>query len=47
MSEHRSRDPERKFDPARADRLDAPERDAHLPDAPLAELLALCGGRRP
>lgn len=35
--------PEHKFDPARADRLDAPEREAYLPDAPLIDLLALRG----
>ncbi len=34
---------ERKFDPARAHRLDAPERDAYLPDAPLLALLRLRG----
>jgi len=34
---------EHKFDPARADRLDAPEREAYLPDAPLIDLLALRG----
>ncbi len=43
MSERGDRRPERKFDPARADRLDAPERDAYLPDAPLVDLLALNG----
>jgi len=43
MSEHRARGPERKFDPSRADQLDAPERDSYLPDAPLVELLALRG----
>jgi hypothetical protein len=37
------RGPERKFDPARADRLDAPERDSYLPDAPLVALLGLGG----
>jgi SAM-dependent methyltransferase len=35
--------PERKFDPARAARLDAPERDTYLPDAPLVALLELEG----
>lgn len=44
MSEHGERRPERKFDPARADRLDAPERDTYLPDAPLVALLGLRGG---
>ncbi len=42
MSEREGR-PERKFDPARADRLDAPDRDAYLPDAPLVALLELRG----
>jgi SAM-dependent methyltransferase len=43
MSERAEGRPERKFDPARADHLDAPERDAYLPDAPLVALLALQG----
>jgi len=43
VSEHGERRPERKFDPARADQLDAPERDSYLPDAPLVELLDLRG----
>lgn len=36
------RDP-KKFDPARAHLLDAPERDRYLPDDKLVELLALSG----
>ena len=44
MSERGQQRPEHKFDPARADRLDAPERDAYLPDAPLVALLGLRGG---
>ena len=43
MNERRERGVERKFDPARADRLDAPERDAYLPDAPLLDHLGLRG----
>jgi SAM-dependent methyltransferase len=43
VSELEERGPERKFDPARADRLDAPERDSYLPDAPLVALLGLDG----
>jgi len=43
VSEREERRPERKFDPARADRLDAPERDTYLPDAPLVALLGLRG----
>ena len=43
MSERPGRGHEHKFDPARADRLDAPERDAYLPDAPLLDLLGLRG----
>lgn len=43
MSEFGERGPERKFDPARADRLDAPERDNYLPDAPLVAMLGLTG----
>lgn len=39
------RDP-KKFDPARADVLDAPEREAYLPTAPLIELLELDGVER-
>ena len=39
------RDP-KKFDPARADVLDAPEREAYLPTAELIELLALDGVER-
>ena len=35
---------ERKFDPARAHLLDAPERDAYLPDAAIVDLLELDGG---
>ena len=38
--------PSRKFDPARAHHLDAPEREAHLPTAELVGLLALRGGER-
>jgi len=34
---------ERKFDPARAHLLDAPERDAYLPDAAIVDLLTLEG----
>jgi len=37
-----ARDP-KKFDPARADLLDAPERDAYLPDTALVDLLELAG----
>lgn len=36
--------PERKFDLARASRLDSPERDAFLPDGRLVQLLTLGGG---
>ncbi len=36
------RDP-KKFDPARADVLDAPEREAYLPTAELIDLLDLEG----
>ena len=36
--------PARKFDPSRASRLDAPERDEYLPDDRLIDLLALEGG---
>ena len=36
--------PAHKFDPARAERLDAPERDAYLPDDRLIDLLDLEGG---
>ena len=36
--------PSRKFDPARAERLDAPGRDELLPDDRLIDLLALEGG---
>jgi ubiquinone/menaquinone biosynthesis C-methylase UbiE len=36
--------PARKFDPAKADKLDAPERDEFLPDDALLDLLALRGG---
>ena len=43
MNERGERGTERKFDPARADRLDAPERDAYLPDARLLALLGLRG----
>ena len=43
MSERDERRAQRKFDPARAELLDAPERDSYLPDAPLIELLALRG----
>ncbi len=43
MNERAERGHEHKFDPARADRLDAPERDAYLPDAPLLALLDLRG----
>lgn len=35
---------ERKFDPARAHLLDAPERDAFLPDSAIVDLLELEGG---
>lgn len=35
--------PRHKFDPSRANLLDAPEREAYLPDAPLIELLELRG----
>ncbi len=35
---------ERKFDPGRAHVLDAPERDAFLPDRAVVEMLALEGG---
>jgi len=35
---------ERKFDPARAPLLDAPERESYLPDAALVDLLELTGG---
>jgi len=34
----------KKFDPARAHLLDAPERDAYLPDGTLVDLLELTGG---
>ena len=44
MAEHAAGRPEHKFDPARAARLDAPERDAYLPDDRLIDLLALEGG---
>ncbi len=44
MSDRGQRGPERKFDPARADQLDAPERDTYLPNAPLLALLELRGG---
>jgi SAM-dependent methyltransferase len=43
VSEWEDGSPERKFDPARADRLDAPERETYLPDAPLVALLGLAG----
>ena len=43
MAEHAAGRPEHKFDPARAARLDAPERDAYLPDDRLIDLLALEG----
>jgi ubiquinone/menaquinone biosynthesis C-methylase UbiE len=43
MTEREEGRAERKFDPARAHLLDAPERDSYLPDAPLIELLALRG----
>lgn len=43
MNERGGRGPEHKFAPARADRLDAPERDAYLPDAPLLDHLGLHG----
>jgi len=43
VTEPGERRPERKFDPARADHLDAPERDTYLPDAPLVALLGLRG----
>ena len=36
--------PAHKFDPAKADRLDAPDRDAYLPDDRLVDLLGLEGG---
>ena len=35
--------PDHKFDPAKAGRLDAPEREGYLPDAPLVDLLVLDG----
>ena len=44
MAEHAAGRPEHKFDPARVARLDAPERDAYLPDDRLIDLLALEGG---
>lgn len=44
VSDRGDRGPERQFDPARANRLDAPERDIYLPDAPLLALLELHGG---
>ncbi|MDP8942783.1 MAG: class I SAM-dependent methyltransferase [Actinomycetota bacterium] len=44
MAEHAAGRPEHKFDPARAGRLDAPERDAYLPDDRLIDLLELEGG---
>lgn len=43
MSERGRHAPKHKFDPARAHKLDAPERDAFLPDAPLVALLDLQG----
>ena len=43
MTDPGERRPERKFDPARADQLDAVERDTYLPDAPLVALLGLRG----
>ncbi len=44
MSERGERRAGHKFDPARAHKLDAPERDTFLPDAPLVALLGLRGG---
>lgn len=43
MSQPKPPRPERKFDSARAGQLDAPEREAYLPDAPLVALLELRG----
>ena len=43
MNEGGERHAGHKFDPALADRLDSPERDAYLPDAPLVALLGLTG----
>lgn len=44
MDEAGGRSVNRKFDPARAGRLDAPERERYLPDAPLVAALGLRGG---
>ena len=43
MSQPKPPRPEREFDPARAGQLDAPKREAYLPDAPLVALLELRG----
>jgi len=43
VNERGGRGLEHKFDPPRADQLDAPERDAYLPDAPLLAQLELRG----
>lgn len=44
MAEAGGRSASRKFDPAKAGRLDAPERERYLPDASLVALLGLRGG---
>lgn len=44
MDEAGGRSASRKFDPAKARRLDAPERERYLPDASLVALLGLRGG---
>ena len=41
MSQPKPPRPERKFDPARAGQLDAPEREAYLPDAGVDRVLAV------
>ena len=44
MGDRPTQRPDHKFDPARAGRLDAPEREGYLPDAPLVAKLELSGG---